>query len=338
MPIRFKSRWSSKTYLEDQPPEWPVSTFMIYLPKGSPSLLVSQHYAHRPAATHASSRPRDPKVTNPLKALAHTVPSGGMVCSTHYPKEAISWVEAHYSDRLLASIRARGLGGPMATMLFPERQALAIFGSIKKKAVLIAAQALADASGYAVIIQPRSDDPVLSWNAPTEIPRDPADETEELDDGESITSGGSDSGDGPASEMAPPTGDEAIDDSAPWMSPVHKSNMRLQLSLTSNLTHDITITLETQFTLQTAYRRRNRGGPRPNIVSRTHLEVTSDNLQVLPDRSYGCVVFSTPDHDLRFQHCLCIKDRLWFRPADTSYHRDRMEHSRILVPPPVRPV
>ncbi|KAJ7662210.1 hypothetical protein DFH06DRAFT_367263 [Mycena polygramma] len=284
MPLRFKMRWSNfNTYLEDQAPEWPVSTFMIYLPKGTPS------FSH------------DPKVANVLNTFARTLPSGGTVCSTHYPKEALAWVEAHYNGRLLATICARGLGGPMATMLFPERQALAIFDSIKEKGVRIARQTLADASGYAVIIQPRSDDPVLVWDAPR---MDPAFSGAKADNGDSTNVGGtnvdeegSDTGDG-LGGMDPPTGDEEIGRFAPWRSPVHSSNIRLQLSPTSALTHDVTIALETQFTLQTPYERVNRRGfhrPRSPIVSRTHLKVTSNDLQVLPDRSYGSVVFSTRD-------------------------------------------
>ncbi|KAJ7616372.1 hypothetical protein DFH06DRAFT_1239200, partial [Mycena polygramma] len=284
MSLRFKMRWSNNTYLEDQAPEWPVSTFMIYLPKGTPSLFVSH----------------DPKVANVLNTFARTLPSGGTVCSTHYPKEALAWVEAHYNGRLLATIRARGLGGPMATMLFPERQALAIFGSIKEKGVRIAAQTLADASGYAVIIQPRSDDPVLVWDAPR---MDSAFSAAKADNGDStnvgginVDAGGSDMGDG-LGGMDPPTGDEEIGRFAPWRSPVHSSSIRLQLSPTSTLTHDITIALETQRS-------------RSPIVSRTHLKVTSNDLQVLPDRSYGSVVFSTPDDHLYDQEWInCGFDR-----------------------------
>ncbi|KAJ7616371.1 hypothetical protein DFH06DRAFT_110440 [Mycena polygramma] len=296
MPLRFKIRWHKNFYVEDMDTEWPVSTFVIYLPKGTPDL------------------PYNAKVTNVLNTFAHTLPSGGTVCSTHYPKEALSWVEAHYNGRLLASIRARGLGGPMATMLFPERQALAIFGSIKEKGVRIAAQTLADASGYAVIIQPRSDDPVLVWDAPpvdlVSFDANPGNDDSTNTD---VDAGGSETRDG-FRGMAQPNGDEEIDDKfAPWMSPVHRSNIRLQLSPTSTLTHDVTIALETQFTLQTPYAgvyRHGAHGPRPPIVSRTHLKVTSNDLQVLPDRSYGSVMFSTPEDDFYKQEWIdCGFDR-----------------------------
>ncbi|KAJ6453653.1 hypothetical protein C8R47DRAFT_243945 [Mycena vitilis] len=294
MPLRFTMRWSNSTY---QAPEWPVSTFMIYLPRGTQSF------------------PHDQKDANVLNTFARTLPDGGTGCSTHYPKEALAWVEAHYSGRLLATIRARGLGGPMATMLFPETQALAIFGSIKEKGVRIAAQTLADASGYAVIIQPRSDDPVLVWDAPRMDPAfsgAKADKADNVDStnvgGTNVDAGGSDTGDGPGCGMDSPTGDEEIGRSAPWRSPVHSSSIRLQLSPTSTLTHDITIALETQFTLQTPFEGNRRS--RSPIVSRTHLKVTSNDRQVLPDCSYGSVVFSTPDDYLHRQEWIdCGFDR-----------------------------
>ncbi|KAJ6467208.1 hypothetical protein C8R47DRAFT_816401 [Mycena vitilis] len=169
-----------------------------------------------------------------LHAFEHALPSGGTTCSTHYPKHALSWVETHFNDGLLACMRLRGLGGPMATMLSPETPALAVFGSIKRKWVLRAAKTLADISGFPVIIQPRLDDPTLQWNSPSGS-HERSDVEAERDRG------------GEAGGMVPPTADEdRIDEYAGWMSPVHRSDIHLQLCTTANIARGVTIAAETQ--------------------------------------------------------------------------------------------
>ncbi|KAJ6453658.1 hypothetical protein C8R47DRAFT_1167840 [Mycena vitilis] len=248
----------------------PAWIFVIYMPTGSPKLK------RLPAFTEQE-----------LHAFEHALPSGGTTSSTHYPKDALSWVETHFNDGLLACMRLRGLGGPgMATMLFPEMPALALFGSIKRKWVLRAAKTLADISGFPVIIQPRSDDPTLQWNRPPGS-HEGSDVEAERDRGGEFEAGG----------MVPPTTDEDhIDQFAGWMSPVHRSDIRLHLCTAGNagnITHDVTIAAETQFKVQDMFLDKHRNGfpPRPQIVSRTHLKATSGDLQVLPSRSHSNVGF-----------------------------------------------
>ncbi|KAJ6467204.1 hypothetical protein C8R47DRAFT_816421 [Mycena vitilis] len=236
------------------------------MPKGSSPLPSNSRFTHQDA-----------------QAFERALPGGGTICSTHHPKEALSWVEAHHSDRLLALVRSHGLGGPMATMLFPEMQALAIFGPIEKTWVLRAAKVLADASGFPVIIQPRSNDPLLAWNMPADIPA-------------GCSNGNSHNGYA-AGGMAPPTADGEVEE-APWMSPIHTSNIRLQLCPAPGVAHDVVIFSETQFKVQSSYEKKDRHGfhgYRPQVVSRTSLKVTSIDGLVLPDRSYSSVGFLVRD-------------------------------------------
>ncbi|KAJ7662216.1 hypothetical protein DFH06DRAFT_367358 [Mycena polygramma] len=259
----------------------PVSAFVIYTPKGSPPLPDTQEFSHQD-----------------IYAFEDALPTGGTIYSTHHPKDALAWAETHYNDRLLASMRSRGLGGPIASMLFPEMEALTIFGSIEKKWVLRTAQALADASGLAVIIQPRSKDPVLVWNESQIIHIDGEADTvcdSAATDLRCLPQNAEDAegGDQAVDGMAPPTGDDEIDEYTPWMSPVHRSDIRLQLRVSSGLEHDLAIMSQTQFKIQSAYDRRNSPDfdprPRPQVVSRTHLKVASKSLRVIPDRSFGSI-------------------------------------------------
>ncbi|KAJ6453654.1 hypothetical protein C8R47DRAFT_244047 [Mycena vitilis] len=257
----------------------PVSAFVIYTPKGSPPWPDNREFSHQD-----------------IYALEDALPTGGTIYSTHHPKDALAWAETHYDDRLLASMRSRGLGGPIASMLFPEMEALTIFGSVEKKWVLRTAQALADASGLAVIIQPRSKDPVLVWNESQIIHVDgeSAARDSATDDPDLLPPNAEDveSGDQAVDVMVPPTGDDDVDQYTPWMSPVHTSDIRLRLHVSSSVEHDLAITAQTQFKIQSAYDRENFPAfhpPRPQVVSRTHLKVTSGNPRVIPDRSYGSI-------------------------------------------------
>ncbi|KAJ6453674.1 hypothetical protein C8R47DRAFT_1329271 [Mycena vitilis] len=244
----------------------PPMVFAIYMPKAAPKLKETADCS--------------PFTQQELHAFEQALPSGGTICSTHYPKDALSWVEAHYSDALLACMRLRGTGGPVATMLSPEMQALALFGSIRRKWVLWAAQTLADISGFPVIIQPRSDDPLLQWN---KLSGNSGGSNIKPSDGDGDATGG----DG----MAPPTDEDHIDIYAGWMSPVHRSDIRLQLCAVANITHDVTIHAETQFKVQHMFEDKYRNGFRPQVISRTHLQVTSSDLRVLPNRSHSNIGF-----------------------------------------------
>ncbi|KAJ6597488.1 hypothetical protein DFH09DRAFT_1304297 [Mycena vulgaris] len=127
----------------------PPRVFVIYTPTGSPQIIGSNFSLKEARALHDAA------------------PGGGTILSTHHPDNALSWVESHHGDLLLSAVRSRGIGGPIPTMLVPEVQALAIFGSIHDKWVLKAAKLLADASGFPVMIRHRANDPLLVWREPS---------------------------------------------------------------------------------------------------------------------------------------------------------------------------
>ncbi|KAJ7231940.1 hypothetical protein C8J57DRAFT_178042 [Mycena rebaudengoi] len=128
-----------------------ISTFVIYTPKDIESPL------DHPTGTTAALRQED------VHILENEFPNGGTLSSVHSPDEAVLWVEAHYADPLVTSIRSHGIGGPIASMLSPGIPALAIFGSFLEKSVVEAAQLLADGSKFMVMLRPTTDDPVPKW-------------------------------------------------------------------------------------------------------------------------------------------------------------------------------
>jgi hypothetical protein len=99
-----------------------------------------------------------------FQILEAQLSNGGCILSVHSPDSALVWLEEHYSDHLLKKIRAGGLGGPIAGMLSSDTQALVLFGSILDDWVLKAAKLLADESGFTVMIQPLTDDPIKKWS------------------------------------------------------------------------------------------------------------------------------------------------------------------------------
>ncbi|KAJ6453670.1 hypothetical protein C8R47DRAFT_244538 [Mycena vitilis] len=259
--------------------------FTIYMPKGSPKL--------KDTAGCSSFTDQE------LHAFEAALPHGGTIHSTHHPTDALSWVEAHYNDGFIACMRLRGLGGPVATMLSPERQALALFGSIQRQWVLRAAQTLADISGFAVIVQPRLNDPVLQWDRPADNII-----------GSVVT------GDGDATRdqaetggMASPSGDGDIDEYAGWMSPVHRSDTRLQLRPRENIAHDVSIVAETQFKVQHRFEDKN------------------SDRRVLPNRSHSNIgFFSREQWVLDKEWYNCGFDRI---PSKTRKHRSPKSPTRL---------
>ncbi|KAJ6456935.1 hypothetical protein C8R45DRAFT_1033910 [Mycena sanguinolenta] len=136
----FNGGLNDKSDTEPEP-----GTFVIYLPQqdGPPRTLA------------------DSFTTNDLTGLQPHLGLGGLV-SFHDPREAASWIEDHWNNDILASIRHGGWGGPLSCMLSPEEPALAIFGSYEDPTVVNMAKSLAEASGFPVVIRPNCDDPALT--------------------------------------------------------------------------------------------------------------------------------------------------------------------------------
>ncbi|KAF7372714.1 NACHT domain-containing protein [Mycena sanguinolenta] len=124
-----------------------ISTFVVFMPD-------SALHANDPTAVCRED----------AKFLEEIVTDGGHFCSIHRSVEAENWVERNYDSTLLKSLRAIGLGGPIATMLSAGIPALAIFGSILESRVFDVAQTLSHESGLPVMIRPPTDNPVTIFS------------------------------------------------------------------------------------------------------------------------------------------------------------------------------
>jgi hypothetical protein len=100
------------------------------------------------------------------KSLRSELPDGGVHLSVLSPDDAVSWLESHYDDPLLESLRARNFQGPVAVKLSAEESALAIFGSIADALVPQLARTLAQVSGFAVMVRSSIDNPIPSFTKP----------------------------------------------------------------------------------------------------------------------------------------------------------------------------
>ncbi|KAJ7495290.1 hypothetical protein FB451DRAFT_1477946 [Mycena latifolia] len=123
------------------------SHFPIIYPPGEASALPSPPAFHCEDAT----------------TLESEFAAGGVTVSVYSPDDAVSWLELHYEDPLLESLRARNFQGPIAMQLGPGEAALALFGSIADAMIPQLAKALAEASGFAVVVRSSVDNPLFDF-------------------------------------------------------------------------------------------------------------------------------------------------------------------------------
>ncbi|KAJ6615594.1 hypothetical protein B0H10DRAFT_55639 [Mycena sp. CBHHK59/15] len=97
-------------------PDWLAEVPVIY-PRNSDS-------AQSASKNGASFRTED------AYTLENDFVGGGQIISIHSPDAASAWLDAHFHDALLESMRFGGIGGPIAVMLSPDEPALAIFGNL----------------------------------------------------------------------------------------------------------------------------------------------------------------------------------------------------------------
>jgi hypothetical protein len=83
---------------------------------------------------------------------------GGCIFSIHDSAQADDWLNDHYEHECLVNLRANDIGGPVASMLSVDTQALTIFGSISSQIIEMASD-LAKLSGFPVVIRPAMEDP-----------------------------------------------------------------------------------------------------------------------------------------------------------------------------------
>ncbi|KAJ7231310.1 hypothetical protein C8J57DRAFT_181416 [Mycena rebaudengoi] len=270
-----------------------------------------------------------------VKILERDFPDGGTISSAHSPDEAVHWVEAHYDDPLLKSIRSHGTGGPIASMLSPDIPALTIFGSFLKKLDVQAAQLLADSSRFMVMLRPITDDPVPKWELRRATIHGENDEklkdttTRQEDDHQSDAASGEqtiDSDDSSTSSMDETDemyqtkgvlrlrGGASDDDYSPWLGPDHNFSFAVTLRPDAGNEQCVWLDSKIQFKVQTEYTDSSRAIRRPQIVSWTRFSATSNFPGVFADRSYSssgfltygelifgisnipCADFTPPDH------------------------------------------
>lgn len=71
---------------------------------------------------------------------------------------ADAWIDKHYNHELLVLLRKANIGGPIASMLSVQSEALVIFGSMTTHLIRMGNE-LSELSGFPVIMRPFEDDP-----------------------------------------------------------------------------------------------------------------------------------------------------------------------------------
>ncbi|KAJ7469002.1 hypothetical protein FB451DRAFT_1255513 [Mycena latifolia] len=293
-PLNVSSASSEAEYIACNNSEMPISTCVIY----SPGLSPSDGQSDSPAAV----LPQD------IRTLETCIPDGGSMSSVHSPNDALQWVEAHYDDALLKTMRTHGLQGPMAAMMSPEQPALVIFGSILDGRVHKVARLLSDVSHFTVMIRPITDDPTSAWSLEIDSGQSEDTETEIGDPWEVDSTSGSEesvdsaSTDSDASGLNMGSGvfrlrggaGNGADNYTPWMSPLHSLDIHLELLPTGGVPCKVNILSKTQFTTQPKYVDKYRNGYRPQAISWTQLKVVPKRQGVVtvhPDQSYSSIGF-----------------------------------------------
>ncbi|KAJ7734879.1 WD40-repeat-containing domain protein [Mycena metata] len=281
---------------------------------------------------------------NDIQSVETQLPDGGSISSVHSPNNAAAWIEMHYDDILPESIRAQGLGGPIAAMLSPETEALIIFGSILNDWVLAAAKLLSDVSNFTVMIRPLTEDPTPKWSviqdtgffnqrdawedmhdisiaqSPIMIPEESSEGEDDAETAESMDS----STDSDPDNLDLGTGvfrlrgGASTSDSRynPSRSPVHNLDIRLAIQPSTDLEHQVNILSKLRFTTQPKYLDEQLEGYRPQIISWTQLSVVPKTKAILPDRSYSSVGFLV--HGQYISKCDPLPSDNFMRPNQTT--------------------
>lgn len=83
---------------------------------------------------------------------------GGCILSVYDSDLADAWIDKHYNHELLVLLRKANIGGPIASMLSVQSEALVIFGSMTTHLIRMGNE-LSELSGFPVIMRPFEDDP-----------------------------------------------------------------------------------------------------------------------------------------------------------------------------------
>lgn len=106
-------------------------------------------------------RERNSLTIDDLQVLETNVPEGCCLVSKHLPIRALEWLMQNHDHPLMINIRQNGIGGPLPFMLFPDTEALALFGSFGESNVVETACLLAQLSKICVVIRPKDDHPQI---------------------------------------------------------------------------------------------------------------------------------------------------------------------------------
>ncbi|KAJ7648693.1 hypothetical protein DFH06DRAFT_572222 [Mycena polygramma] len=281
------------TYHESRNSDEVISTFVIYSPV-------------------VGATPSLPKWTRKdLREHQTLNPDADITFSKHTPEDALFWVEDHYDNPLLETIRAYGLHGPMAAMLSPDESVLVLFGSILDDMVHQFAKKLSELSNFYVMIRPMEDDPVQKWNSKIEETsgtndspsgmstqlsqggHSPNEDTDDLYDTQDSTESDSEPEPDPnihgvdTGVFRLRGGADKDSDFEPWYSPNHR--FTIYLETLSDVKCQVPIRCTAKFTVQHAD---NHDKPFcPRTICKVNFRVDPTNKDVWPDRSHSKIVF-----------------------------------------------
>ncbi|KAJ6610425.1 hypothetical protein B0H10DRAFT_416320 [Mycena sp. CBHHK59/15] len=250
---------------------------------------------------------------------AHTLDNdfvdGGQIISIHSPDTASAWLDAHFHDSLLESIRSSGIRGPIAVMLSPDEPALAIFGNLLDDSVAPLAKLLSEASNFSVIVRPIMDDPIPKFieaaaeqarlrsdHPPSKLPDDSEDPVVEHRD---IVQGGNNTittsrrvvriRGGAGSEEDLTEGKKRKGGRAhpmpEWEGDYHKAMVDLLLQMGQDTTYYVSICMNIQFKTQSEAGDPNSWRPRSEVISSVLLDLKMRRSETILDRSHSSIGF-----------------------------------------------
>ncbi|KAJ7807899.1 hypothetical protein B0H13DRAFT_2295687 [Mycena leptocephala] len=280
-----------------------ISTFVLYSPKSSPRYEDNSGLS-----------------AEDLQTLKNEFAEGGTLVSVYSPDDAMLWLEAHYDDPPLTSMRLLGVGGPIAAMLSPDEPSLVIFGSIHDNSVLAAAGGLSELSGFTITPLQAGNKESLNEDAATSVDDQLAEanqdvnndlltniaENEDMDEDDTTSVASDISMDSTTTEDSDIGGlnngsgvfrfrggaSKDVDPYEPWMGPVHNVDVRLDIHPSPGVSHKVSLLTKIQFKVQPEHINKHRHGYRPQVVSWTNFRVvTKKSWHIRPDRSYSNICF-----------------------------------------------
>ncbi|KAJ7455852.1 hypothetical protein FB451DRAFT_1277571 [Mycena latifolia] len=271
-------------------------------PRESGMKIATSDEASSPEATSTSSRgyshfpiiypppaKASPQRTAPalccedVTTLERDFVDGGVTVSVYSPDDVVSWLESHYDDPLLESLRARNFQGPIAMQLGPGESALVVFGSIADAMIPQLAKALAHASKFAVVVRSSVDNPLLSF-AQAVSAEQPV--TVSADQPVARLRGGA---------ADPDDDDDEYYDDGPqtttseWEGQRHSATVGVELKL-GKAAYKVTLSSHIQFKTQ-PLNGSNSAKPRPEVLSFASLEVKLRRGETTLDRSFSNIGF-----------------------------------------------